>query len=418
MIDHSPVSPVNIKNWAGNVAYSASHIVLPRSVDETQELVASTDILRPLGTRHSFNRIADTTGTLVSTEHLDRIVEVDDKTVTVEAGIRYGLLSQALQEHGLALANLASLPHISVGGAIATATHGSGVGNQSLAAAASALDLVCGDGSLRRLRRGDDEFDGAVVGLGALGVVVRVSLDVVPAFELRQYVYDDLPWTSIDDALDEILTGGYSVSLFTSWSERGIDQVWVKTTAELDARLPYFGATPASGPRNPVPGAHRENCTPQLGAPGASGERMPHFRFGFTPSGGDELQSEYIVPRHQAADGLRALRGLASVVSPLLLISEIRTIAADRLWLSPYYEQDSVAFHFTWKPLQDEVLAVLPQIEAALAPFGARPHWGKLFTTPDLEAVYPKLPAFRQLRDSLDSTGKFRNALTDRYLTS
>ncbi len=305
-----------------------------------------------------------------------------------------------------------------MGGAVATGTHGSGVSNQSLAAAVSALELVGADGSLGRLRRGDRDFDGAVVALGALGLVARVSLDVVPAFELRQYVFEDLPWRAVETDLDEILAGGYSVSLFTTWTELGIEQVWVKTTDDLHTQS-YFGALPATVPRNPVPGARPDNCTQQLGVPGPSAERLPHFQLGFTPSSGAELQSEYVVPREHGADALRELRGLGSIVSPLLLISEIRTIAADTLWLSPFYEQDSIAFHFTWKPLGDEVLAVLPLIEAALAPFGVRPHWGKLFTlSPQaLEAVYPKLPAFRELRQRLDPDGKFQNAFVARYIS-
>ena len=408
-----------MKNWAGNVSYSTARILRPRSVEEAQELIAGAETIRPLGTRHSFSLVADAAGALLSTEHLDRIVEIGETTVTVEAGIRYGELSSTLRDHGLAVANLASLPHISVGGAIATGTHGSGVSNKSLAAAVSALELVCADGSIRRLSRGDADFDGAVVALGALGLVARASLDVVPAFELRQYVFEDLPWSAVDMHLDEILAAGYSVSLFTAWTERGVDQVWLKTTEEQSAQDAYFGATPATQPRNPVPGARWENCTEQLGVPGPSGERLPHFRLGFTPSGGAELQSEYVVARGHGAEALRDLLRLGPAISPLLLISEIRTIAADTLWLSPFYERDSIAFHFTWKPLAADVQAVLPRIEAALAPFAARPHWGKLFVASpqELEAVYPKLPAFRQLREQLDSSDKFRNAFSTRYVS-
>jgi xylitol oxidase len=409
-----------MKNWAGNVTYSSARILRPRSVEEAQELMAGNATIRPLGTRHSFNLVGDSAGggALLSTEHLDRIVAIGDTTVTVEAGIRYGELSSALHDHGLAVANLASLPHISVGGAIATGTHGSGVANQSLAAAVSALDLVSSDGSIRRLRRGDDDFDGAIVSLGALGLAAHVTLDVVPAFDLRQYVFENLPWAAVDEHLDEILAGGYSVSLFTLWTGNGIDQVWLKTADELGVQSSYFGATPALHPRNPVIGAPWENTTEQLGVPGASGERLPHFRLGFTPSGGDELQSEYVVPREHGADALRELRRLGSLLTPLLLVSEIRTIAADTLWLSPFYERHSIAFHFTWKPLASEVLAVLPRIEAALAPFAPRPHWGKVFVTSpgDVEAVYPKLPQFRQLRERLDETGAFRNDFTARYV--
>jgi alditol oxidase len=364
--------------------------------------------VRPLGTRHSFTLVADTDGALLSTEHLDRIVEIGESSVTVEAGIRYGELGSALHAHGLALANYASLPHISVGGAIATATHGSGVRNQSLAGAVSALELVGADGSIRRLARGDDDFDGAVVALGALGLVARVTLDVVPAFELRQYVFAGLPWSAVESDLEAILAGGYSVSLFTSWTDAGIDQVWIKTSDELDS---CFGATPADAPRHPVPGADPVNCTDQLGVPGPSGERLPHFRLGFTPSSGEELQSEYAVAREHALDAIGALRRLAPAITSLLQISELRAIAADTLWLSPFYGRDSVAFHFTWKPLTAEVTALLPRIEAALAPFDARPHWGKLFgATP----VYPRGHDFRELRARYDPAGKFGNAFVDR----
>lgn len=409
-----------MKNWAGNVTYSSTHVLRPRSVEEAQELVAANTAIRALGTRHSFSLVGDSGagGALLSTEHLDRVVAIGATTVTVEAGIRYGELSSALHEHGLAVANLASLPHISVGGAVATGTHGSGVANRSLAAAVSELELVRANGSILHLRRGDADFDGAVVSLGLLGLVARVTLDVVPAFDLRQYVFEDLPWAALEAHLDEILASGYSVSLFTLWTERGVDQVWVKTADELDAQSPYFGAAPAARPRNPVPGAPPENTTEQLGVPGPSGDRLPHFRLGFTPSGGDELQSEYVVAREHGADALRALRSLGPLVTPLLLISEIRTIAADTLWLSPFYERDSIAFHFTWKPLVADVLALLPRIEAVLAPFAPRPHWGKVFVTAPrmVEAAYPELPAFRQLRERLDETGKFGNDFTGRYV--
>ena len=407
-----------MQNWAGNVTYSTSRVLRPRSVAEAQEFVADAETVRPLGTRHSFSLVADSAGVLVSTEHLNRVVEIGAETVTVEAGIRYGDLSSTLASHDLALPNLASLPHISVGGAIATGTHGSGARNQSLAAGIAALELVRADGSIRPLGRGDDDFDGAVVGLGALGLVTRASLDVVPAFELRQYVFEELSWAAVEADLDAILAGAYSVSLFTMWSEPAVGQVWVKTTDRLDPQSPYFGARPATQPRHPIAGAHWQNCTEQLGVPGSSGERLPHFRLGFTPSGGDELQSEYVVARGHGGDAVRELRRLAGAVSPLLLTSEIRAVAADTLWLSPFYEQDSIAFHFTWKPLLDEVLRVLPQIESALEPFAPRPHWGKLFAASPqaLEAVYPRLPDFRRLLQAHDSRGKFSNDFVARFV--
>jgi xylitol oxidase len=395
-----------MENWAGNTTYSTDRVVAPRTIAEAQEMVAQAERLRPLGTRHSFSRAADTDGALISTEHLDRVVEIGRRTVTVEAGIRYGDLGSALAPHGLAVPNHASLPHISVGGAIATGTHGSGARNQSLAASVAGLDIVCADGSLVHFARGDEDFDGAIVALGALGLVVRVSLDVVPEFELRQYVFERLPWATVEEHLQEMLAFGYSTSLFTLWTEAGIDQVWVKSSEPVDT---FFGATAAEGPRHPIAGADTANATEQLGAPGPSGERLPHFRLGFTPSGGDELQSEYAIAREHSVEALRALRPLGPIFAPLLLMSEIRAVAADSLWLSPFHERDSVCVHFTWKPRGAEVHSVLPQIEMALAPFEPRPHWGKLFVQSPASS-YRRLPAFRTLRGRLDPGRVFRNA--------
>ena len=371
-----------------------------------QELVARSHVLRALGTRHSFSRVADTLGVLVSTEYLNRIVEIGERTVVVEAGIRYGELGRVLAGQGLAVSNYASLPHISVGGAIATATHGSGARNQSLASSVAAIDLVCADGSLIHVERTDVGFDGAVVGLGALGVVVRVVLDVVTEFELCQQVFERLPWPTVEANLHELLALGYSASLFTRWTTAGVDQVWVKSRAPIDS---CFGAIPADGPRHPIAGTDPAHTTKQLGVPGPSAERLPHFRLGFTPSSGEELQSEYAVAREHAVDALRALRPLGPTLTPLLLTSEIRAVARDPLWLSPFYERDSVCVHFTWKPNAEKVYAVLPLIEATLAPFTPRPHWGKLFVQSPTP-LYPRLPEFRALRASLDPNRVFANA--------
>jgi alditol oxidase len=400
------------RNWGGNLAYSTSRVLRPESVEEAQELVAAADALRPLGTRHSFNTIADSTFALLSTERLTRVVELAERTVTVEAGIRYGDLSAVLHEHGRALPNLASLPHISIGGAVATGTHGSGVRNPSLAANVAALDVVRADGELVRLHRGDADFDGAVVSLGALGVVARLTLDVVPAFEVRQYVYDDLPWEA---DLDALFAAGYSVSLITRLTAPAVAQVWVKTTTERDPAAPFLGAKAATSARHPIVGAPTENATEQLGVAGPSHERLPHFRLGFTPSAGEEIQSEYMVARRHAPEVLHELRRLGPELEPPLLVSEIRTVAADDLWLSPFFERDSVALHFTWALRPREVLAALPLVEAVLAQLDARPHWGKLFTI-DPAPLYPRLRSFRALVERYDPQRKFANAFLEAVL--
>src|SRR6185437_9936106 len=135
------------------------------------------------------------------------------------------------------------------------------------------------------------------------------------------------------------------------------------------------------------------NCTEQMGVRGPWYERLPHFRMGFLPSAGDELQSEYFVSRHHAVEAILAVERLREEITPHLLITEIRAIAADDLWLSPCYKRPSIAIHFTWKPDWNPVKRVLPLIERELASFSARPHWGKLFTMPEsqLKPLYAKL---------------------------
>jgi len=418
---------MTLTTWAGNLTYAAARVHEPRTVEEVQEVVAAARHVRALGTRHCFNDLADTPHDLVRLDGLDPAVEVDAaaRTVTVSGGTRYGALARELHPRGWALHNLASLPHISVAGAVATATHGSGDRSRNLAAAVAGLDLVTADGTLRHLARGDADFDGAVVALGALGVVVRVTLDVEPTYDVAQEVHTDLPWDAVLEHLDEITGSADSVSLFTDWSAAGVRQVWRKTRvdpgAAYEPRADLFGARPAPGPLHPLPGIDPVNCTQQLGVPGPWHERLPHFRLEFTPSNGDELQSEYLVPRAHAVAAIEALRGLGDLVAPLLQVAEIRTIAGDDLWLSTAEGGDRVGLHFTWLPRQAEVEAVLPRIEAALAPLGDRPHWGKLFDAvggpgADPRELYPRLDDFRALVARTDPEGTFRNAFVDRHV--
>ncbi|CAN5700708.1 FAD-binding protein [soil metagenome] len=409
-----------MKNWAGNYEFRAARVHRPSSVEETQEIVAGVGKARALGTRHSFNAIADSSEDLISTERLDRIVSIDRdrRTVTVEGGLPYGRLCQTLDAEGFAIPNLASLPHISVAGAVATATHGSGERNGNLSTAVSALEIVTADGGFVRLSRevDGDRFAGAVVGLGGLGVVVGVTLDLEPAFTMRQWVYEGLSFELAVEHLDEIEASGYSVSLFTGWSGPDIDQVWVKRREEAgDPPATLFGARLAPDHRHPIPGVSAENCSPQMGVSGPWYARLPHFRMEFTPSNGEELQAEYIVAREHAGAALREIDGLRERIAPYLHTSEIRTVAADDLWMSPSYRRDSLCIHFTWKPEWETVRALLPVIEERLAPFDARPHWGKLFTMPGsrIAGLYPRMDDFRDLLRIYDPEGKFRNAYLD-----
>jgi alditol oxidase len=407
-----------LTNWAGNFTFEARRLHRPASLDELRRLVAESERIHPLGTAHSFSRFADTSGDLVSVAGLPQTIEIDGPRVRVAGAVRYGDLARTLHQAGWAVPNLASLPHISVAGAVATATHGSGVGNGNLATSVSEVELVTGDGEVITLGRGDEEFNGAVVALGALGVVTQLTLDLVPAFDIRQYVYEDLPWDQLIEHFEDIVGAGYSVCLFTDWREPRINQVWLKLRDDWTPEERWLGSTRADGPRHPVPGMPVANCTEQNGVAGPWFERLPHFRMEFTPSSGEELQSEYFVPRERAREALAAVRARGDRVSPVLQITEIRTIAADDMWLSPHYLRDSVAIHFTWAKDLDGVPPVMAAVEEALAPFDARPHWGKLFSiAPEIvRARYEKLPHFQRLRRKFDLTGKFGNDLIDRYL--
>ncbi len=404
------------RNWAGNLTYTG-RVVTPASVAEVQEIVAGAERVRALGSRHSFNDIADTGGVLVSLEALAPDVVLDGGTVTVSAGTRYGVLAEELREHGLALANLASLPHISVGGAIATGTHGSGDRHGSLSTAVAALELAGPDGTLRLLRRGDAEFAGSVVALGALGVVTRVTLDVRPEFDVRQDVYPRVPWAPVLADLGAVLASAYSVSLFTDWTGPEIGQVWLKSAGTAPP-AELFGVRPATAQVHMIDGESAAAVTAQLGVPGPWLDRLPHFRLGHKPSAGEELQTEYLVPREQAVAAIGRLRDMSARIAPLLQVSEIRSVAGDDLWLSGAYGRDTVALHFTWRLDPAGVGALLPELEARLRPLGARPHWGKCFaaTAPELAPLYPQWTDFAELRRSRDPHGKFANDFTARVL--
>jgi len=408
-------------NWAGNHTYRATELHRPESLEQLQELLASARRVRVLGSRHSFTDITDS-DELVSLEALTPedgrlVVAPDRRTVTVDAGLRYGELSTALEREGLALHNLASLPHISIAGAVATATHGSGVGNGNLATAVAALELVTSTGEVVGAARGDADFDGMVVGLGALGAVTRITLDVEPAFQVEQRVFDHLPWDALFERFDEIVSSGYSVSVFTLLGG-DVDMVWVKSRTDVPGHPEgdLFRAAEAAGERHPIPGIDPTPATPQLGVAGLWSDRLPHFRMGFTPSNGDEIQSEYLLPRSNAVAALAALLSLGPRIRPLLQTCEVRTVAADGLWMSTAYGEDVVALHFTWVQDQPAVEELLTHLEAALLPLGARPHWGKLFLA-DAATIaerYERHADFVELVRRLDPRGAFTNAWLER----
>lgn len=406
------------RNWAGNIAFNARQVIQPAGLEELQAIVRQADRLRVLGSGHSFNRIADTDGVLVSLSGLSGIRSLDPaaRTVTIWSGTTYAQLLPALHTAGYALENLASLPHVTVAGAISTATHGSGNGNRNLAAAVAGLELVTADGEIIGRRRGEADFDGMVVGLGALGIVSALMLDIVPAFDIRQTVYLDLPLQTLLANFDAVTGAAYSVSLFTRWQGDHIDQVWLKALATAGKpAATLFGARAAESQRHPLPGMDAGNCTPQMGVAGPWHERLLHFPIGFLASAGAELQSEYFVSRTAANEAIRALHAAQELFAPALYASEIRTIAGDDLWLSTAEGQDMVGFHFTWKPEWDRTLQAVRSVEEALGPFAPRPHWAKVFAMPGaaIRSRYPRLADFMALADRLDPRGKFRNGFVD-----
>jgi len=411
------------RNWAGNLTFTPSAIHRPRDIEELRTVIAGAEHVHVLGARHSFTAIADSSE-LVSLHGLPAEFDFDSGagTVTCGAAVTYGELSVELARKGLALPNLPSLPHVSLAGAIATATHGSGNALGNLATSVDGLELVTSAGELVLIRRGERDFDGAVVHLGALGAVTRVTLRVEQAYDVSQQVFENLAWEALTEHLDELMAVGDSVSVFTNWGEVA-GRVWVKRRCDRSGAFVELGEAPFGAPAatrqlHPIDGGDPNACTPQLGLPGPWYERLPHFRPEFTPSAGDELQSEYILARGDATAAIAVVRALRDEIRPLLHVSEIRTIAGDELWMSPEYGRDSIAIHFTWQRRQDEVERVLASLEAALEPFAPRPHWGKLFVAPRdaLASRYERLDAFRALVARLDPRGAFANAWLEQRL--
>ena len=408
-------------NWAGNYTYRAEHLDVPSDVDQVKKNILEHAHAKALGARHSFNAIADSREEQISLRHFDQMeLDAKNRTVTVGAGVTYGQLAQYIDSRGFAVHNMASLPHISVVGACATGTHGSGNGNGNLSTAVRAIEMVTADGNVVTLSREKigDTFPGVVVGLGALGVITKITLEVEPAFEMTQRVYEDLSFSQLEHHLDDIFASGYSVSLFTDWQKHRATQVWIKQRVGQGKDVgtaDFYGAKPATRKMHPIVDHSAESCTEQMGLPGPWYERLPHFKMNFTPSSGAELQTEYFVPRAKGYEAITAVEQLRDQITPHLFITEFRTIAADELWMSPAYKRDSMAIHFTWKPEWPEVKKILPQIEEKLAPFGARPHWAKLFAMKPtaLQGQYARLNEYRALVGKYDPKGRFRNEFLD-----
>ena len=413
------------QNWSQHHTFSADNLHYPENIAQLQEIVSQSKSVKTLGSRHSFNHIADTTEDLISLEKLnhDVIIDRENLTAVVNGGMTYSELGRYLHSEGYAVRNMASLPHITIAGACATATHGSGDQIGCLATDVSALEIVTADGNITTLSRehNPDTFYGCPVSLGGLGVIAKVTLDLVPTYTVHQAVYENLPLKHLYEHFDQITSSAYSVSFFTHWKDC-IDHTWLKTvTADLE-NIPleptFFDATLASKHLHPLASASAETCTLQMGVPGPWHERLPHFTADHILKPGGELQTEYFISRNHAIEAFRAVANLQSHFKDILILSEVRTVAADNLWMSPFYNNPGVGIHFSWKYEWPAVQKVLPLIEDALAPYQPRPHWGKLFTIPaqNIQPLYEKLSAFQNLLKSYDPQGKFRNAYLDTYI--
>jgi xylitol oxidase len=411
----SPQAPGS--NWAGNVIFSASQVHQPASIESLRRLVAGSRRLRALGRAHSFSQIVDGPQDLVLLDRLPRKLRVDSalSTVTVAAALTYTEVAEELHRAGFALANTASIPDISIAGACATGTHGSGDDQRVLAASVTAVQLVASDGSLVDLQRDidRDHFPGSVVALGALGIVTQLTLEIEPTYQMSQQVHLGIPLQLLEDRFDDVFGAGYSVSLFTNWHS-GEGNLWVKRRTDQLA-LSWTGGTPAQRRVHPVPGMSPELCTEQLGTVGPWHERLPHFRPKMGLESGNELQSEVFVPRTAAKQAIRALREIGDLIAPALLVSEIRTVHADDLWLSPASGRESAAFHVTWTADESVVLPAIASIEERLMTLDVRPHWAKLTAMDPGQIVssYERARDFERLMTEYDPTFKFRNDFVD-----
>lgn len=411
-----------MKNWAGNLTFLAEEFIEIESIPQLQKIVEKSKKLKVLGTGHSFSEITDTNGTLISLKKIPPEIEIDpiSKSVSVNAGTSYSVLSKYLESNGWALPNLASLGEITVAGAIMTGTHGSGSKNKVLSDSVIELQLVLASGDQLIINRQDfDDFAGFIVSFGSLGVVTRVKLRIIESFSMKQFVYENISISSVAKNFDEIFNSAYSVSYFGSWAENTTGQIWMKflDQAEFPHLSPEaFGGNLANSNQHPVKINDPSPCTEQMGVTGKWLYRLPHFKLDSSAASGDEVQTEYLVDRNYVNEYIAGLSAIGNEISPRVYATEIRTMAADDLWLSGAYARDTVGFHFTWKKSK-ELASFLPKIEEVLGKHQGRPHWGKLFSTSKEQIItrYPRYQDFKNLLNRYDSNGKFSNNFIDKF---
>lgn len=403
--------------WSGNHRYRASETLLPATSDELAEALASVDTVRVQATRHTFNDVGDSARTLISLERMPTRVALVDDRVRVEGLVTFAQLAPVIEAEGRALHNLGSLPHISVAGATATGTHGSGVRNGNLSSAVRAVEIMDAAGDTHRVDQAHEWFPAAALSLGALGVVTAIELQTEPTYEVTQQAYTGVAWDDIAGDPERVFGGSRSVSVFTTWGDPSHDLVWAKSDDGAPDWVEELGGRPVGDDIHLGRIRTVDNTTVRATA-GPWHTRLPHFRADALPSDGDEIQTEYFVPMASAREALAAVRAIAPAFDAQLLVTELRTVAADELWLSPAYQRDVMVIHFTWRNDTGGVLGVLPHIEAALSPFDVRPHWGKAFTMSGeaVRATLPRVDDFLAVARAADPRGVFRNDFLRRTL--
>lgn len=400
-----------LANWGGNLAFEQAEVVKPKTISELAEMVRVNKV-RPVGTLHSFSPIAKGEGLLMSTANLAIKPELDSDRSVVRFGaaMRFGELALFLEQNGFALRNMGSLPHISVAGAAATGTHGSGDKNQILSSSLTSFSYLNHEGELIKVEKQDPLFEAFRLGLGAYGIWVEAELSIVPSFQIRQDIFLEIPWSYFLEDPSRLTSAGYSVSLFGKWGTSTISQTWVKSEVEDPrAGVPIAAIAPEQNSKRELADGVGDNLTEQGGKPGPWLHRLPHFRLDASPSAGNEIQTEYFFTRDKIAHAIEAVHSVAGKINPVLIISEIRSIAQDDAWLSPMRRGDSIALHFTWKNEPELVDIAVQELEKVLAPMEPIPHWGKVhhFTQSDLERAHPMLSKAREQFENADPSGKF-----------
>lgn len=411
-----------MKNWAGNLTFSAREFIEVNSISKLQQVVSSSQAVKVLATGHSFNAIGDTTETLISIKNLSNGIEIDSQNAQalISAGMAYADAARYLESNGWAFSNMASLGEVTIAGAISTGTHGSGSNNGVLSTSVVGLEIVLGSGELITIDQSNsEEFAGFVVSLGALGVFTKIKMRIIPSFSVKQFVYENIGIQVVAENFDTVFNSAYSVSYFSNWAKNSTGQIWMKfldDSSSDNLSDNWLGANQAKAKQHPVKINNPDPCTDQLGISGKWLYRLPHFKLDSSPASGDEVQTEYLVDRKYVNEYIQDLRAIGDEIAPRVYATEIRTIKSDELWLSGAYQRETVGFHFTWKK-SDTLVDFLPRIEEILGKHHGRPHWAKLFSvrSDELSARYPKYSDFEALLKKYDPKQKFRNKFIDQY---